>query len=327
MRKTILVPVALVAALAAGAWLLLRKEPPVGADPHGHGDEHGHGRGDEQHEQGERREGVMRIPDEVLAAQGVRFERAGPAALHLAIELPGEITLNADRVAHIVPRFPGIVQRVDKDLGDRVREGDVLAVVQSNQSVAPYEVRSLVSGTIIEKHITLGEFVRDDSDIYVVADLSSVWAIISVYAKYLPQIRPGLQVDLTASGVEETAGGVIDYVGPIIGEATRTGRARVVLPNPRGAWQPGLFVTAKVAVESVTLPLAVPDEALQSVGGEPSVFVRTSEGIEARAVRTGRSDGRTVEILEGLAAGETYVAANSFLLKAELGKSEAEHQH
>jgi cobalt-zinc-cadmium efflux system membrane fusion protein len=267
------------------------------------------------------------LSDEHLIENEVTCAKAGPGSIQFEIELPGEIVLNADKVAHIVPRFPGITQKVHKDLGDEVGEGEVLAIIQSNQSVAPYEIKSLVSGTVIEKHLTLGEFVRDDADIYVIADLSTVWAKISIYAKYLSQIKPGLNVLLTATGIDEVAEGTIDYVGPIVGEKTRTGSARVILQNIDRQWQPGLFVTARITVGRFSVPLAVPDDAIQTVEGKPSVFVRAAGGFTLRPVEIGRSDGHTVEILAGLTPGEEYAAANTFLLKAERGKSEAGHEH
>lgn len=356
MKKSVLITIVAVAVLAIAGFFVLQSEPQTTAEEHDHaahageagddhgaeaatvGDEHGEkehaeeGHEGHDHEEGGEAEGshedeVIQLTDEHLLENDVTFAKAGPGSIQFEIELPGEIVLNADKVAHIVPRFPGIAQKVFKGLGDEVREGEVLAIIQSNQSVAPYEVKSLVSGTIIEKHLTLGEFVRDDADIYVVADLSTVWAKISVYAKYLPQIKRGLKVRLVASGIDEAVEGVIDYVGPIVGEKTRTGSARVVVQNSRRHWQPGLFVTARITVDQFTVPLAVPDDAIQSVEGKPSVFVRAKGGFTVRSVDIGRSDGKTVEILAGLALGEEYASANSFLLKAERGKSEAGHDH
>jgi cobalt-zinc-cadmium efflux system membrane fusion protein len=271
--------------------------------------------------------GRIALTEEALASNDIRIAAAGKGTITQELELPGEIVLDADKVAHIVPRFPGIAQSVFKNLGDDVRSGEALAVIQSNQSVAPYEVKSLVSGTVIEKHITLGEFVRDDADIFVVADMSTVWVKISIYAKYLANVKVGQRVRLTASGVDEAAEGVIDYVGPIVGERTRTGQARIVLKNPKGIWLPGLFVTAKIAVSTTEVPLAVPDDAIQTVEGSTAVFVREGDQFEARVIQTGRSDGRMVEVLAGIKPGEEYVASNSFLLKAEFGKSEAGHDH
>jgi cobalt-zinc-cadmium efflux system membrane fusion protein len=308
-------------ALAATTTLCTRDD----ADEHAHDDgahehEHEHDHEDEGH-------GTVTMSPDALAAHGVVVARSGAAVVGTEIDLPGEIVLNADRVAHIVPRFPGIVLSVSKNLGDAVRAGDVLAVVQSNASAAPYDVTSQVGGTVIEKHVALGEFVRDDADIMVVADLSTVWVNISVYARFLTDVTRGQKVRITSPGVGETATGTIDYVGPIVGESTRTGVARMVLPNPGRIWQPGLFVTAHITVSEATVPVAVPDAAIQTVEGREVVFVRTMNDFTARPVTTGRRGRDWVEIVEGLAAGEDYVADGSFIFKAELGKSEAAHEH
>ncbi len=296
------------------------------ADEHAHGEEHGEHAHDE-HEHEDDHHGHVTLSPEALAANRVEVRHAGPGLIRTEIDLPGEIVLDADRVAHIVPRFPGIVQRVNKTLGDTVSAGDVLAVVQSNVSAAPYDVVSMVNGTIIEKHVALGEFVRDDADIFVVADLSTVWVNVSIYARFLADVKRGQSVRIEAPGVGAVTRGAIDYVGPIVGESTRTGVARVVLRNPERAWQPGLFVTAHIAVAEASVPVAVPDEAVQAIEGESVVFVQHDDGFEPRRVVVGRRGGEWIEIVEGLTAGESYVAAGSFIFKAELGKSEAGHDH
>lgn len=290
-------------------------------------DEHAHDEDTHEHGHDEEGLGVVTMTPDVLAAHDVTIARSGPAVVGTEVDLPGEIVLNADRVAHIVPRFPGIVQSVHKNLGDAVRAGDVLAVVQSNASAAPYDVTSMVDGTVIEKHVALGEFVRDDADIMVVADLSTVWVNISVYARFLTDVSRGQNVRITSPGVGETATGTIDYVGPIVGETTRTGVARMVLPNPERIWQPGLFVTAHITVSEARAPVAVPDAAIQTMAGREVVFVRNMNEFTARPVVIGRRSHDWVEIVEGLAPGEDYVAGGSFIFKAELGKSEAAHEH
>ena len=296
-----------------------REEAPEQA----RGEAHGH----DDHEHDPTSLGTVTLMPEALAANGVVMARSGPGMVNTEIDLPGEIVLNADRVAHVVPRFPGIVQRVNKSLGDPVRAGDVLAVIQSNLSAAAYDVVAMVDGTVIEKHVALGEFVRDDADIFVVADLSTVWVNVSVYARFLTAVRVGQTVHITSPGVGETAAGTVDYVGPIVGESTRTGVARVVLRNPAGTWQPGLFVTAHITVAQVQAAVAVPDEAIQTVEGREVVFVRQMNSFTARPVVTGHRGGDRVEIVAGLTPGEDYVAAGSFILKAEFGKSEAAHEH
>lgn len=316
MKKSHMATIAIVLVLAVASFLVLKSDPQTAGEATEQQDDHGES-GD--HEELKR----ITLHKDAPILERLRLEKAGPDTILQEIELPGEIVLNADKTAHIVPRFAGIVQTVGKNLGDRVEANDVLAIIQSNQSVSAYQVKSLVPGTIIEKRITLGEFVRDDADIYVVADLSTVWVKISVYAKYMPLIKTGLQVHITASGIDEGANGKIDYVGPIMGERTRTGSARLTLSNPHGLWQPGLFVTARIVVAQVVAKMAVPDEAVQTINDQPVVFVREGDEFEVRPVKLGRTDGKKVEILEGLKAGDEYVAAESYIFKAELGKSEA----
>jgi len=298
----------------------------------GHADEgeahEGEAHADEGHaDEGEAHEDRVTLPPETLASAGVVVETAGPRQLDLTLDLPGEVVPNADRLAHIVPRFPGIAKQVGKSLGDHVEQGEVLATLESNESLSPYEVRSLIAGTVIEKHITLGEFVRDDSDIYVVADLSTVWVQISVYSRDLPRVRTGAQVEISATGGEPSASGRIDYIAPALGEATRAASARVVLSNSSRVWRPGMFVTARVVEEQTADVIAVRKGAIQRFEGREVVFVQEDGAFEPRPVELGRADGQWTEILSGLASGDRYAARGGFILKSELMKSEAGHDH
>lgn len=338
MKKSLALTIAAILMLAVASYFVLTSEPPSSTEQHDEeetqGDEaHSHESSGEEH--GDHQDGTgigaslgeVTFHDDAPVWNTLRLAKAGSGVVAREIELPGEVVLNADKVAHVVPRFAGITLKVFKNLGDAIDSGEVLAVVQSNESVASYEIKSLIAGTVVEKHITLGEFVRDDADIFVVADLSTVWVQISVYARYLQLVRPGQQVHLTASGVDVETTGRLDYIGSIVGERTRTGMARVVLSNPRRIWQPGIFLTARIAVEEIELPLVVPDDAIQTIEGETVVFVKENDHFEVRAIEIGRGDGRVVEVLAGLSPGEEYVAADSYIFKAEFGKSEAGHEH
>jgi cobalt-zinc-cadmium efflux system membrane fusion protein len=295
-------------------------EHASGRDEHTHQDEApGSDHSGEAHDEHEPGGGdrVVLTP-EAIEASGIVVELATSREIARVIDLPGE---------DIVPRFPGIAKEVRKNLGDVVRQGEVLAVIESNESLALYEVTSLISGTIIEKHITLGEFVRDDSDIYVVADLSSVWVNVTVYARDIERVRRGQAVRVIGVGGGPEVRGTIDYIGPVIGEITRAATARVVLPNRDRAWRPGLFVTARVEMERETVAVGVPDGAVQRVEGKDVVFLQDEEGFVPREVRLGRTDGEWTEVLAGLEPGERYAAAGGFILKSELMKSEAGHDH
>ncbi len=272
-----------------------------------HGD---HGAGEE----------VVYLSDEELEEFGVEIAVSGEGTLVRHIDLTGEIVIDPGRLAHIVPRFPGIVLEVRKEIGDRVARGDVLAVIESNESLAPYEVRSLVEGTVIDRHMTLGEAVTDESHAFLVADISVVWANFSVYQNDLPEISVGRKVVVTSGEGLHEAVGEISYISPVVDEDTRTATARVVLPNRDGRWKPGTFVSATVEVGSEVVPVLVRRSALFSFEGRTVVFVRTDGGFRPEPVITGRSNEEFVEIVSGLGPGREYAAGGGFIIKAELQK-------
>ena len=189
------------------------------------------------------------------------------------------------------------------------------------------EIRAPFAGTVVEKHLSLGESVKEDASIFTVSDLGSVWAEFAVAPKDLNAVRVGQRVIVSSTAFDSQVEGTISYVGALLGEQTRTARARVTLVNPRGAWRPGLFVTVAVLGDDQDVPLAVSTDALQTVDEQPMLFMATPGGFVARPVQLGRSDGKTIEVLGGVKPGERYAASNTFVLKSELGKASAEHGH
>jgi cobalt-zinc-cadmium efflux system membrane fusion protein len=270
-------------------------------------------------------EGRVRFSPEQVREFGIRVATAEAGRVDGFVELPAEVHANGDRLAHIVPRFAGIVREVRKGIGDAVRPGDTLAVIESSESLAPYELSSKTAGTVIEKHLTPGEAVDRDTQTFVVADLATVWVDVAVYQKDLDRVRVGQTARISAGERGPTADGPISYVTPIVDPATRTLTARVVLPNGDGQWRPGMFVTARV-LEPIEADVSIERSAVQILAGNSVVFVEDGESFVRRPVMLGRSGETTVEITSGLSAGQRYVAANSFLVKAELAKSEAEHE-
>lgn len=192
-----------------------------------------------------------------------------------------------------------------------------------------YELRAPFDGIVVEKHLSLGESVKEDTNIFTISDLSSVWAEVAVPASDLDAVRVGRKVTVKASSFDAKVAGTIAYVGSLLGEQTRTAKARVVLSNPNSSWRPGLFVNVDVDVASnqAEVAVAISTDAVQSVEDKPTIFVRVPGGFIAQPVTLGRSDGKTVEVVKGLKAGIQYAAAGSFVVKAELGKSSAEHSH
>ena len=201
------------------------------------------------------------------------------------------------------------------------------ASASGSGALSRFELRAPFDGAIVEKHITLGESVKEDANVFTVADLSTVWAEIIVPARDLGMVRVGTKATVKATSMDSQASGTVSYVGSLLGEQTRTAKARVTLANPNLSWRPGLFVNVDLTSDERNVAVAVLSDAIQTIEGKPAVFVRIDGGFFAQPVELGRSDGKYTEIVKGLRAGAVYAASGSFVLKAEQGKDSAEHAH
>ncbi len=351
----------------------------------------------------------------------IKISSASSGILRNDITLTGEIALNEEYLVHLVPRVEGIVLKVTKKLGDRVKKGEVMAVLESrevadakaeylasleqvalaqdnytrnkklqqrkliseqklfeikqtlleiqirNQSAArklnalgfsdayikrlpkqstssltKYQMVAPIDGIVVEKHITLGEILSPDvsefaiaegtvlsneSSAFVIADLRTVWVNFDVYPSDLLQIKKNQPVMISSNdGIAKTKAS-ISYISPIIDKETRTALIRSILPNPKGQWRAGLFVTGKIQVKTHRAQIVVPKTALQN---DNTIFVVTKEGYALQTVKVGNSDEFQVEILSGLKTGQDYVSKGGLILKAEMQKSifaEAGHSH
>jgi membrane fusion protein, heavy metal efflux system len=214
---------------------------------------------------------------------------------------------NADRYLHIL----GVEE---KELAELPAEHDV--------DIARYVLRAPFAGTIIEKHITNGEHLKEDADCFVVADLGTVWANISVYTKDLGDVAAGQVVRLAIPDREGAYAGKISMLSPLVHEKTRTATVRAVFENTTGTLRPGLFVTAKIVLGESKAAVVAPVSAVMNVKGQAMVFVQGDEPGEfvMMAVKTGVSDGTMIEIKDGLKPGTKFVVRNAFTLRSELEK-------
>ena len=270
---------------------------------------------------------IVELSPEAVRSAGITIGTSGAQPIDVALELPGEIKLNSERSVDVRPTYAGRVTTMYATLGNRVSLGQPLAEILSNESLGGYVVSAPMGGTIVARPASPGSAVDLGSVLYTVADLSSVWLDFPVYVQQLGRIRRGLRVRVRAEGgPATTASGTISYVGPLLDVDTRTTYARVVLPNPDGRWQPGRLVTAVVVVERVTVPVAVPEDAIVRVGTGAAVFRADSSGFEVQPVTLGRSDGTMTEIVTGLERGARIVTRNAFWLKAELEKEAGGHE-
>lgn len=190
-----------------------------------------------------------------------------------------------------------------------------------------YEVRAPFDGVVVEKKVTTGQSVTEDEVLFTIADLSTVWVNVTVYAKDLNAVKVGQEVTVRSEALDAETRGRISYIGALVGGDARAATARIVLPDPNRRWRPGLFVTAAVVQEEITVPVAVKREGLQKFRDWDVVFVRVGQLFEARPLTLGRQDGDWIEVLSGLRPGERYASSNSFILKADVGKAGASHDH
>jgi len=285
-------------------------------------------RGGEAHEfRYESHEGRVEIEAAAARDAGIRVEVAGPSRIAEHLVLQGRIEPDGDRTAHVTPRFPGVAIDVRKQLGNAVAKDEVVAIVESNESLRPYEVRSRIAGTVIQKSVVAGEFVGTDAPLYVVSDLGRVWADLPVHRKDFERLRVGQRAWIDAGDGGDPVEGRIDYLAPVGSFDSQTLLARVTVPNAEGRWRPGLFVSARVEVDAIDAEIAVRSAALQRMHDWDVVFLAEGDTYEAQPVEVGRSDGTWTEIRSGIAAGASYVAEGSFVVKADVGKAGASHDH
>lgn len=194
-------------------------------------------------------------------------------------------------------------------------------------SLSRLELRAPFDGVIIEKHITLGESVREDASVFTLSDLRTVWVEFHIAAKDLQYVQIGKKVKVSSAAFTSTVRGTVSYVGALVGQQTRTATARITLDNPDMAWRPGIFVTVDVVVSERDSAVTVKADAIQTIEGQPVVFIAVPGGFVAQPVKVGAINNDRAEITTGLSTGVNYVAENSFVLKSELGKATAEHSH
>lgn len=353
----------------------------------------------------------IQFSEEQIKNHGVTVGQAAAGSLNTTLSTRGKITIHPDCLVHVLPKVPGVVKEARKNIGDSVKQDEIIAVLESreiadvkatylaalereklagtqldretnlhskkisaeqdfinaksayqeskinlqlagqklrafglgereidllsNQNIPElrmYEVRSPIDGTIINRHITKGEFIGDTTTIYEIADLTNVWVEIGLFSGDICHACQGSFVEVSVPSENPVNGqsqnqrekAKILYVCPIIQEESITARAVAELPNSDKKWRPGTFVNVEISKGETVCEIVVPKEALQNIDGADVVFVKNSDGFEKRIVQTGKSDDNHVEIVSGLEIGEAFADANSFILKAELLKSTVE---
>lgn len=200
---------------------------------------------------------------------------------------------------------------------------------QPVETLRRQEVRAPISGRVAERRVELGSLVGregQESELFVIVDLTTVWVELAIGPNDLGDIREGQRITI-ASGQSTPSPATIMFISPLLDKDTRNARVVALIDNIERRWRPGAFVTAEIPVDQAAASLVVPKSALQTLERDNVVFVRTDDGFEARKVTLGRQDSRMAEVTTGLTSGERIATANTFVLKADLGKAAVEHQH
>ncbi len=222
----------------------------------------------------------------------------------------------------------GLTSATRKLVAMGLKEQEIVKLEEGSLSdLTNYPIRAAFEGIVVKKRLSTGEWLKDDAEIYVIADLSTVWVEITVYPQDLESVHIGQKAVVKSASSTLEAEGEVSYVGLVVGEDSRTAKARVVIANPDGKWRPGLFVKVELVRDETSVPVAVQSDAIQTYGNKPVIFVHYDDQFEARPIQLGRSDGQFTEVLKGLSNGENYVVKNSFILKSEMGKAGMSHQH
>ena len=294
-------------------------------DAHEDGAEANHDDGEEVgHDEGGA--DTVEISADAAAKSGITVATAGSGTVRETVTLTGRIALNRKTTAQIRARFAGIVREVKHSQGDTVKAGDVLAIVESNDSLQLYPVKSPLDGVIVALNTNIGD-VASDASLFTVADVSDVWAEFHTFPRDIDRIRKDQKVTVTSFEGSHTGTAPIVAILSVAEASSQTIVARVVLPNDEGVWHSGMTVRGDVLINERQVPLVVKSTAVQRVEGKSVVFVRSGDDYSMRPVVLGLADAEWIEVREGLNAGEIYVSQNSFMIKADLGKASAEHGH
>lgn len=272
-------------------------------------------------------EGRTTIAAAVARESGIRVEPAGPGVIADEHEVQGLLTPVEGRVANAMARFPGPVRALRANVGDRVRAGQPLASIESNLSLTQYSVVTPISGVVLARNAAVGAVVAEGAPLFEIADLSKLWVDLHVFGADATHLQPGAPVTVSRMSDGAQAHTTLERVLPGTATASQSTVARATLDNADGRWRPGSAVTARVTVAQQSVALAVPLTALQTFRDWDAVFVRVGDTYEVRPLELGRRDGVRVEVRSGLRAGDAVVVGQSYLVKADIEKAGASHDH
>jgi len=272
-------------------------------------------------------EGRTVITPDAARAGGVTTERAGSAYLGESLPLTGRIEITPEGQSEVHARYPGRVMAMSVQLGDRVRRGQVVARVESSESLQTYSITAPISGVIMAKNTNVGSITGGGDPMLIIGDPSQVHAEFFLYPRDAERVRVGQRVEVVSLAGDHRINAVIEAILPTADLTNQTLIAHVHLPSQNGAWRPGLGVRGTVQVATSEVPLAVQTKAIQPFRDFQVVYAKVGNTYEVRMLELGRRTPEWTEVLGGLEAGTEYVVDGAFLIRADIDKSGASHDH
>jgi cobalt-zinc-cadmium efflux system membrane fusion protein len=270
-------------------------------------------------------EGRTTIAAEAAEQAGVKVETAGPAEIEEVIDIAGRVEVVPQARTEVRAWYPGRIMAMTKALGDTVRRGETIARVESSSSLQTYNIPAPQNGVIVERNANVGD-TSEDRALYVIADLTQLHAELFVYPRDAERVRPGQKVEIRSLTGDKQAILSIEKVLPTANPESQTLVAHVELPADR-EWRPGMAVEGRVTIGTYRVPLAVRTPALQRFRDFTVVYARYGDTYEVRMLELGRQTPEWTEILGGLEPGTPYVTDNAFLIRADVEKTGATHDH
>lgn len=270
-------------------------------------------------------EGRTQITDAVAGAMGIATETAGKATLHQTIRVYGQLVLPPGTKRNIQARFDGVIKGLHVKLGEVVRAGQRLATIESNESLKSYHIVAPMPGVVSQQFASTGEQTGGRT-LLEITRTDSLLAELAIYPADSNNIKTGAPVSLSINGIDTPLNSTISGSRT----ALRSDQARLFLAeisNVDGVLREGLFITSDIEIATIPVALAVKRNGLQAFRDFTVVYAKVGEEYEVRMLELGREAGPWVEVLGGLEPGTEYVTENSYIIKADIEKSGASHDH
>ncbi len=272
-------------------------------------------------------EGRTTITPEAAKAGGIKIETAGAATVSEFIDMGGRVEVTPEGRAEVRARLPGLIVSLNGKIGQQVRRGQALARVESSHSLQVYSITAPISGTIVEKNVNVGDTTGDRA-LFAIADATDLHAEFFVYPRDAERVRVGQPVILKNLSGDGTIESVVEAVVPTADVASQTVLAHVHLPRIAArTFRPGMAVEGSFAVAEANVPLAVRTKAIQRFRDFEVVFAKVGNTYEVRMLEIGRRTPEWTEVLGGLEPGTQYVTDGAFLIRADIDKAGASHDH